>query len=255
MNKRFLALLCIVSYAATLPLFAVPAPAPAINQKIIDEALDKVMRMFPEERANIRANRKELIEFISKGKNPPATSALLKVQHAAPSSGPLMSKSKKKTVLGKQWQNDLVSVTIDSVCVGLSMMSVSASYDTYLKTDLKEAMAAEIASMSSSTASKFSKAIENFKQAETKTKQAKAFCKVAGAVWSIGGFSQALKVIKKHSSWWEWVKLSVIIVAQGTAWFLTDGVALAAEVVVAMIGVEQLVEDCVKFSKDYAKNV
>ena len=81
--------------------------------------------------------------------------------------------------------------------------------------------------------------------ATTALARAVAIAKLAGQILRLIGFKQIIQTLKDNLAWYQWALMGIIIVAQIVAWFASDGIALAAEIVIlaGLIGV--LVADVV----------
>lgn len=73
--------------------------------------------------------------------------------------------------------------------------------------------------------------------------RAMAVAKLASQIARIIGIKQILQALKDNLHWYQWVVMGVVIAAQIAAWFLSDGLALAAEIVIFSALLASLVFD------------
>jgi hypothetical protein len=82
-------------------------------------------------------------------------------------------------------------------------------------------------------------------QAASKWDKAVAIARLAGQIFKQLGLKQILQALKDNLRWYQWILMGVIMAAQLVAWFASDGIALAAEIVIAVVLVGVLVADIV----------
>ena len=82
-------------------------------------------------------------------------------------------------------------------------------------------------------------------QAASKWDKAVAFARLAGQIFKQLGLKQILQALKDNLRWYQWLLMGVIMAAQLVAWFASDGIALAAEIVIAVVLVGVLAADIV----------
>ena len=82
-------------------------------------------------------------------------------------------------------------------------------------------------------------------QAASKWDKAVAIARLAGQIFKQLGLKQILQALKDNLRWYQWILMGVIMAAQLVVWFASDGIALAAEIVIAVVLVGVLAADIV----------
>jgi len=82
-------------------------------------------------------------------------------------------------------------------------------------------------------------------QAASKWDKAVAIARLAGQILKQLGIKQILQALKDNLRWYQWILMGVIMAAQVVAWFASDGIALAAEIVIAVVLIGVLAADIV----------
>ena len=215
-----------------------------LTKEQLSEAVDALAKWFPEDGANLSANRDEIVSLISNNTEPAPGSALALVQ------GEKKARALPETVA----QAKLVSLSLTPCQEACGAVAVDVIFFAFgllgLHVSNQERIArAVIRELGGDTLRGLARAIRNFNTAEGAVNKAKALFTLMGQIYNAGGFKAAFKALKDEMSWWDWTKTGLIAVAQLTAWFATDGVAFIAEAALSIMSAEQLIEDAVKAVK------
>lgn len=87
--------------------------------------------------------------------------------------------------------------------------------------------------------------IHNFVNATSKWDKAKQLFSIVGSVMNITMLKAILKELVDEMSWWDWTKMSVIALAQFTAWVASDGIAFIGEAALVVMTASDLGRDSV----------
>ena len=200
----------------------------------LEPAFQEIQEIFPKEEPQIQEHRAALIEHLSNQSEPAPDSPILKLNHSE-----LIS---------------LPPVPITACDEAIAIAIVEAILFLFgakgLKISNEERVARAIfRELGPDTLRGLSRAIVNFNEAQGAEEKAKALFALVGGIYNAGGFRAVLKALKHELSWWEWFKISAIMVAQLTAWLATDGVAFVAEVSLTILGATDLIEACAKVAQ------
>ena len=205
----------------------------------VAEAVDTLAKWFPEEAANLKDKRDDIIRHIFEGTEPAKGSAILLLKS---SEGKAQAKALVALPQLTPCEEAVAVVVVDAIFFVIGMVGLRVSN--------QERMArAIIRELGPETLRGFARTIHNFNSAEGAYNKAKALFALLGEIYNAGGFSAVFKILKDEMTWWEWVKTGLIAVAQIVAWFATDGVAFIAEAALSIMSAEQLIEDAIKAGK------
>ena len=205
----------------------------------VAEAVDTLAKWFPEEAANLKDKRDDIIRHIFEGTEPAKGSAILLLKSSE-------EKAQAQALVALRqltpYEAAVVVVLVDAISFVLGMVGLHVSNQERMERAIIREQGPE-------TLRGFARAIENFNSAEGAYNKAKALFALLGGIYNAGGFPAVFKILKHEMTWWEWVKAVAIAVAQIVAWFATDGIAFIAEAALSIMSAEQLIEDVIKAGK------
>lgn len=207
-------------------------------------AVDILAESVPGESGSLKKNKNDIIDFLMNYSDPKPHSHLLAVQFSKDigTDGGLSEPGLQSPRLNDTCKNHLVTVMADAVSViaGLLSFNIPASmlsYDSWVKANPQAANGILVNT-------------EAFQKAVTPKDKAVAFFALIKKVFTSQGFSQLWNAMRNSlTTWWQWVKLCVTMVAQLALWFASDSAAFMAQLTFALLSETQLVIDsdmCVK---------
>ena len=212
------------------------------TKKQIGEAVDTFAKWFPEDAASYKRHRTAIVNHIYEGTDPSSDSELssLKLQKSQVGAGSVIEAVSLPQLTPCQKACCRVAVDVVSFVLGSIGLYVSNT-ERITRALLREHGADTLRGLA--------RAIRDFSEADGAMKKAKALFTLFGNIYKAFGLRAVFKVINEEMTTWEWIKTGIIVVAQITAWFATDGVAFIAEVALTIMSAVQLIEDADKAVK------
>ncbi len=207
-----------------------------LSKSQVQAALDVILQYAPEEAQNIEMFKPEIIDLITSNAAPATNSILSTVQYA--------SVITPEMVMA---ENDMLTpcmkavgvVVVDVVFIVIGLVGIHAK-----ATD--KAALYIIKGIPDNAFIGLRRAMAAIQRAEGIIDNGKALASFFGALYKMGCLRMFFQYLKNEMRWWEWLKTAIICIAQIIAWVATECVALAAEIALCVMQVEQTVEDVVK---------
>jgi len=197
-----------------------------------NDAIDQLASWFPDEAAKIQAYRAQLVGACCP---PYTTSAELEASLRAIPFASLTAIEEEEDVELDPCQTAVAWAVVDSVVFALGLIGLRGLNRARIQRVITPRIGRMINGLRRSC--------RFFVNSPTMLGKARALFALLSQVWSAIG--QALWQLMRDSvsSWWEWLKIVVISMAQFAAWFATEGVAFFAECVLVLVSAVQLLED------------
>jgi len=201
----------------------------------LQEAVDNLAQLVPAEASELKRQKYEIVDFLMNLSEPRPNSTLQRVQFSGSENSADLPNSSVEVSLSPCQQAEAV-VVFDAVSVVMGMVrfnmpSKGISFEAWVNSNPQ-------------TADALLPNIEKFGKATRAEERAGEFFEIAKKVFTSNGFSAVFSALRKSmTSWWDWVKLSVSVIAQILLWFGTASEAFIAQLTFELLSIGRLSVD------------
>ncbi|MFY7885860.1 MAG: hypothetical protein ACOVOV_13560 [Dolichospermum sp.] len=211
-----------------------------LTQESIQNALNYLSQKFPHHAANIAQFQNEIVQNMLNNTTPSVGSPVLAVQKTSVNLNLAVSSNTPvadNNIL-TPCESAIGACALDVVFLVLSIAGLGASSNLISKN-------AFAAMLGKDTLNGFQFMIEEIKSTSGLAQALHVF-DLFGQIYKAGGVDAIIQDWENSDiSWWDWVTTGVEVIAQIVAWIATDGVALAAQVVIVLVDATELIADIV----------
>lgn len=211
-----------------------------LTRNQVEEALNALRDIAPEEAPSIDLFAEEIIFNIVNDTEPATNSILTTVQYASVITlEELMAENAGLT----RCQEAVGTLVVDVIFLGVGLLGLRiGNTDKAGKFIIKGIKPKHIEGL---------KGTINYIQYTTSFMDVgRGIASMFGEIYDMGCMGMLFQYLKGEMKWWQWIKTAVSLVVQLVSWFLTGGAAFVAEIILNVTMVAQIIEDTVYVAKD-----